>query len=37
MYDAVEIDGQYYWDGGYSGNPLIQPLIDHTEIQMIFY
>lgn len=31
MYDAVEIDGQYYWDGGYSGNPLIQPLIDHTE------
>jgi len=31
MYDAIEIDGQYYWDGGYSGNPLIQPLIDHTE------
>lgn len=31
MYDAVEIDGEYYWDGGYMGNPIIQPLIDHTE------
>jgi NTE family protein len=31
MYEAVEIDGEYYWDGGYSGNPLIQPLIDNTE------
>lgn len=31
MYDAVEIDGEYYWDGGYMGNPPIQPLIDHTE------
>jgi NTE family protein len=30
MYDAVEINGDYYWDGGYSGNPLIQPLIDNT-------
>ena len=30
MYDAVEIDGEFYWDGGYSGNPLIQPLIDNT-------
>ena len=24
---AVEIDGQYYWDGGYVGNPAIYPLI----------
>jgi NTE family protein len=31
MYEAVEIDGEFYWDGGYSGNPLIQPLIDNTE------
>jgi NTE family protein len=22
MYDAIEIDGEYYWDGGYSGNPI---------------
>ena len=31
MYDAVEIDGEYYWDGGYIGNPPLQPLIDFTE------
>ena len=24
---AVEIDGEHYWDGGYSGNPAIHPLI----------
>jgi NTE family protein len=27
MFQAVEIDGQYYWDGGYMGNPAIFPLI----------
>lgn len=27
MFQAVEIDGQYYWDGGYCGNPPIFPLI----------
>jgi NTE family protein len=27
MFKAVEIDGQHYWDGGYSGNPPIFPLI----------
>lgn len=30
LYKAVEIDDQYYWDGGYSGNPLIYPLIYQT-------
>ena len=30
MFDAVEIDGEYYWDGGYTGNPLITPLIENT-------
>lgn len=30
MYQAVEIDGEYYWDGGYMGNPLLDPLIEHT-------
>ncbi len=28
MYDAVEIDGEAYWDGGYSGNPALYPLVD---------
>jgi len=27
MYHAVEIDGEPYWDGGYSGNPAIAPLV----------
>ncbi len=27
MFQAVEIEGQYYWDGGYMGNPAIFPLI----------
>lgn len=26
MTKAVEVDGEYYWDGGYSGNPAIYPL-----------
>ncbi len=26
-YQAVEIDGEAYWDGGYSGNPALWPLI----------
>jgi hypothetical protein len=28
LYDAVEIDGEAYWDGGYSGNPSLYPLVD---------
>jgi len=27
LFQAVEIDGEYFWDGGYSGNPPIFPLI----------
>jgi NTE family protein len=27
MYPAVEIDGETYWDGGYSGNPALGPLV----------
>ena len=27
MFQAVEIDGDPYWDGGYSGNPTISPLV----------
>jgi NTE family protein len=27
MFKAVEIDGEPYWDGGYSGNPTLTPLI----------
>src|SRR3954452_24733524 len=31
MSQAVEIDGEAYWDGGYMGNPAIYPLIYHCE------
>ena len=27
LFKAVEIEGSHYWDGGYSGNPAIHPLI----------
>ena len=27
LFQAVEIDGEHYWDGGYLGNPAIYPLI----------
>jgi NTE family protein len=27
LFQAVEIDGEAYWDGGYSGNPTISPLV----------
>lgn len=28
IFQAVEIDGEAYWDGGYSGNPALFPLVD---------
>lgn len=31
MFQAVEIDGENYWDGGYMGNPVMWPLIYNTE------
>jgi NTE family protein len=27
MFAPVEIDGEIYWDGGYAGNPALEPLI----------
>jgi NTE family protein len=30
LFRAVEIDGEPYWDGGYSGNPALWPLIYNT-------
>jgi NTE family protein len=31
MFRAVEIDGEAYWDGGYSGNPTITPLVRESD------
>jgi len=35
MFQAVTIDGEDYWDGGYMGNPPIYPLIDGTDTKDI--
>lgn len=31
MFQPVEIDGEWYWDGGYSGNPTITPLVRESD------
>lgn len=31
VFQAVEIDGEAYWDGGYMGNPSLFPLVDDCQ------
>ncbi len=31
LFQAVEVDGSYYWDGGYMGNPVLYPLFYDTD------
>ena len=31
MFQAVEIDGEAYWDGGYMGNPALFPLMEECS------
>jgi NTE family protein len=31
MFQAVQIDGEHYWDGGYVGNPTITPLVRECD------
>jgi NTE family protein len=33
MFQAIEIDGEPYWDGGFAGNPTITPLVRESEAQ----
>ena len=33
MFQAVEIDGESYWDGGYTGNPSMGPLVRECTSQ----
>ena len=35
MHQAVEIDGEAYWDGGFSGNPLLTPVIHESTAKDI--
>ena len=30
LFQAVEIDGEAYWDGGYAGNPSLLPLVNDS-------
>lgn len=31
LFQAVEVDGEHYWDGGYMGNPALYPLAYETD------
>ena len=31
LFQAVEINGEHYWDGGYMGNPVLWPFFYETE------
>jgi len=33
LFQAIDIDGEPYWDGGYSGNPTLTPLIRESQAQ----
>jgi NTE family protein len=33
LFQAVEIDGEAYWDGGFAGNPTITPLVRESDSQ----
>ncbi len=31
IHHAVEIDGEHYWDGGFMGNPVLEPLVGQCD------
>ncbi len=31
LYQAVEINGWHYWDGGFMGNPVMTPLLENSK------
>ena len=35
LFQAVEVDGEHYWDGGYMGNPVLFPFFYESESQDI--
>ena len=37
LFQAVEIGGEAYWDGGYTGNPALFPFFDETETADILF
>ncbi len=35
LFQAVEIDGEHYWDGGYMGNPALYPLFHNQSRDIV--
>ena len=35
LFQAVEVDGEDYWDGGYAGNPVLYPFAYHSDTRDI--
>ena len=35
FFQAVEVDGEAYWDGGYAGNPILYPFAYHSDARDI--
>ena len=35
LFQAAEVNGDYYWDGGYMGNPPLFPLFEQTDTRDI--
>lgn len=31
LHQAVEVEGEHYWDGGFTGNPVLEPLVSECE------
>jgi NTE family protein len=39
LFQAVEVDGEFYWDGGYVGNPAIFPtdkILEHLSMTSVY-
>lgn len=36
LHQAVNVKGHYYWDGGFIGNPILEPLIYNCESDDLF-
>lgn len=36
LFHATEVDGEFYWDGGFIGNPPLFPLINNCETSDLF-
>jgi NTE family protein len=35
FFQAVDVNGEFYWDGGYMGNPVLTPLLDFCQDMLL--